>query len=203
MSNIKRAIEARDNFRTGKNIPKKRRKKDVQIEGQISFYAEGTELIIDDSFEREAAEKHKAAVIEYYRQFSALLNRYGDHKKYYALVQAFDSGHPGQDAVNTVNYHYGGDVENVRIRLDNASRWLNVALKRTKEAALAAGLTGVDFSFDIAYHNSERRQKFRSILKRESGRWAAGRTTLIYSPEDLENEYQHWRVTRTTKKAPK
>lgn len=196
------------------NRPRERKPK-PQIEGQIELAELYPEMVSRglsedqklDAIEQkrrkaeaERAELRKRNKLAYYDAFHNMLNKHGSLLETQPLLDAVDSGNWTEDVRNAVNNIYKGSIDELRAANHRREMVLRNACKKFREAAEADGvnLFGVRGQ-DDAYYVKERRNKYRAIIKREKGRIERGKDVSVYSPEDMEAEYQTWRAAKESK----
>lgn len=170
------------------------------VAGQLSFCLEGNNLCYTPPTDEEyRAERKRETILAYYDAFLKMLEQYGNFNRYYPLWLEFESEKPSTNAIYVLNRYYGGDVSNIEVRLSSARHWLKEAITLLEVRAKKLGITS-RIAYDEAYRDKERREKFRSYIKSEQKKVLSKKTSDVYSPEDLEARYQHWRATKSTKK---
>jgi len=167
------------------------------VKGQYSFEFEGNKISYQaPSDEEDAKRAQRNSVVAYYDAYLEMLARYGRFNQYYALWLALDTEFPSQDAVNALSKFHHGSLVELESKLAGARHQLKVSITAVNGAIRDLLLQTPDLKYDEAYREKERRDKFRAYLKSERTKYAMGKTTEIYTPEDLEARYQHWRATR-------
>lgn len=171
-----------------------------QVKGQYSFEFEGPKVSFHppkDEEEKDLSKKNQ--VVAYYDAYLEMLERYGTFNRYYALWLALDTEFPSVEAISVLSKYYGGSMGELEGRLAGARRQLKRAITSVNGAMRDLLLQSPDVVYDEAYREKERREKFRAYLRSERTKYATGKTTEIYTPEDLETRYQHWRATKKTR----
>lgn len=177
----------------GKARPREKRTQ-PQIDGQLSFFTDEKELKIDNSGEEVLKERRKQDSLSYYDAFYEMLRRYGKFNVYYCLWDALCQEHPGQDAINALNYHYDGKPENVKSALDRSRYWLSQSRMKFRKACDRVDLFDVDSRYNEAFRDKDRRTKYYSYIRRERKKIEDGKTTVLYTPNDFEDNYQRNRT---------
>lgn len=216
MSKVKEAYyEGRENMSSGNRTQTKprqgRRRGKKQVEGQMSFDSdEALNLWVKDPdkerAERLAAEKaareearHKAK-LDYYDAFLLMLKRYAKFNMAYCPLECVENDAITDEVRSVINNVYDGDIEQLKIAVHHHRQNLSKACKRFRKAAFELDLFDVTDHYDAAYRNKDRRDRFRAIIKREVKKLQAGEDVEVYSPEDLEAEYQTYRVESAKRK---
>ena len=207
MSKVKEAYyEGRENISSGNHTqpkPRQSRRKQ-QIEGQMSFDSdEELNLWVKDPAkeltERRAAEL-KEKKLDYYDAFLLMLKRYGRFNMAYCPLECVENDAITDEVRHVINHVYDGDLERMKIAVHRRRQLLSKACKRFRKAAFELDLFDVTDHYDAAYRDKARRERFRTVIKREMKRIESGKDIEVYSPEDLEAEYQTYRVESAKRK---
>ncbi|MBR3264297.1 hypothetical protein IKF94_03690 [Candidatus Saccharibacteria bacterium] len=172
------------------------------VKGQYSFTFEGTKLAYNPPLSEEEEKEHikRGRVVAYYDAYIEMLEKYGKFNQYYSLWLALDVEFPSADAKRALELFYNNDLEELEGKLAGSRRSLKRSIGYLNASIRELLLQTPDLRYDEAYRDRERREKFRSYLRSERNKYALGKTKDIYTPEDLEARFQHWRATRKPRK---
>ena len=167
---------------------KKRQKK--QIEGQLEFKFVDNIAMIDDKFEKKRAEEKRQAIVAYYDAFLYMLEKYGKYNQVYPLFRAIADGDHSAEKEALFQNRYRGEIEILEMSAKRALKLVNKATESLCEKAIRIDIFDTYGQFDKNFCDSNRRAKYRKIIRRELAKLEQGQNVEPYSMADIEAEIQ-------------